>query len=54
MTEFLDRLSYTLAKESSILDTAFNQEKIVDAEKQIGSNVNSRFVLENLALQWIT
>ncbi len=50
--DFLDRLYYTLPGESSILVTAFNQERIMQAEKQIGSNVNQRFVLENLALQW--
>ncbi len=53
-SNFLDRLCYTLPVESSILVTAFNQERIVDAEKQIGSNVNQRFVLENLALHWTT
>lgn len=51
-SDFLDRLCYTLPTESSILVRAFNQERIMEAEKQIGSNVNQRFVLENLALQW--
>ncbi len=50
--QFLDRLSYTMLVESSILVTAINQERVVEAEKQLSSNVNPRFVLENLALQW--
>lgn len=50
--QFLDMLYYAAAPESSILVAASNQEKILNAEQQLGNNINPRLVVENLALHW--